>query len=223
MRPTRGLGRTLKGLAGTLLTPAENPRQTISSETGLLQERIERVREARAKVAITQQRLERRLSLSDDGRDALTSRAREALIAGREDLARLALQQRRSADSEHQALTTQLEAMAAEGERLTLVEQRLVARLDAWTARREILAARLTAAEIQAGVEASLTGAAADLSNVDAAMSQTEDALQYLHARSTAIDHLTKIGVLDSLDRMMLPAHDSEIDADLAALRASIT
>jgi phage shock protein A len=222
MRPPRGIGRTLKGLAGTLLAPAENPRENGTGDTSHLHERIERVRRARSQMIVARQRLEHRLALSDAGLDRLTSQAREALVAGRDDLARLALQRRRAAGTEHQALGAQLQAIVSEAERLALVEQHLVARLDAWAARREILAARLTAAEIQAGIEASLTGAADDLTGFDAAISQTEDALHYLQARASAIDQLTEIGVLDPFDSATRLGDDPAIEADLATLRASI-
>jgi phage shock protein A len=143
----------------------------------------------------------------------LEQQAREALHAGREALARLSLQQQHLAEAEAQQLHEQALAMRAEGQRLALVEQRLLRQMEALEVRQTMVAARTAAAEAQAQLGETLYGVADELTALGAELEQKELQADYLTARVSALDELVQSTTAEAT------ATSAAVEARLSALK----
>ena len=228
------LGRvtgSLKGGLNALMAPAEDPRQTFASAYQRQRDLLGQVQQALAAIATSKHRLQEKTVEVRAKLPSLEEQARRALIAGREDLARLALQRRRVAAAELHALEQQAREVEQEEQRLSLVEQRLATQIEAFHARREVIAARYSAAEAQVRLGEQLTGVSQELADLGLALERAEQKAERMQARASAIDHLVEAGILESPG---LPAGDplarqldgldagQAIEDDLAALKRQV-
>ena len=108
---------------------------------------LSRVREARTAVAGSKARVEAQAADVRSKLPQLEEQARLALVSGREDLARFALQLRLAASEHLQTLEQQVLDLDKEERTLSLVEQRLSSEIEALRARQEVIEARYTTAE----------------------------------------------------------------------------
>jgi phage shock protein A len=161
---------------------------------------------------------------------ALEAQARTELKAGRETMARLALQRRHVGELELQTLDRQLAEVENEEVTLAMIEQRLSAQIEAFAARQEVIKARFSAAEAQVRVNEAVTGVSQDFAELSATLQRTEERTESLQARATAIDKLVQDGDLsaisptaDMLDLSLgQAAHDEEVERQLSALAKEV-
>lgn len=216
---TRRLGNFLKVRLKDLLAPAEDPRQTFAYSYERQRDLLDKVQLALKQIRAAKQRLaaktgEVRRKLPD-----LQQEARQALLLGREDRARIALERRALVALELESLESQLAEVELEEQRLSLIEGRLSGQIEAFYARQEVIAARYSAAEAQVRLQEALTGLSEELSDLGKALEQTEMKTEEMQARAYAIDQLVEAGILDRADERLL---ESQQD-DLALLEATDT
>jgi phage shock protein A len=188
----------LKTGLDALLAPAEDPREVYADAYERQQQLLEQVRHAQAENAHSQERLATRARQLEQRLPRQESLARQALVGGREDLARLALQQFQALRAELRVLSTQVQELQQEGQRLATIEQRLVNQAESFQNRQEVIAARSSAAEAQMRVTEALSGASQELSDLGLALEQATQRAEHLQARASAIDGLIEDGVLDA-------------------------
>lgn len=225
--PFSKIGKKLKD---SLLTPAEDPRQKFVSTFEKQRLLLDRVRSALAEVALAKGRLESKAMVTSQKLPKLESLARQALLDDREDLARLRLRRRHLAQAQLQALNKQLMEIEQEEQRLSLTEQRLSDQLAAFYTQQEVIAARYSAAEAQMHISEALAGVSSDLADLSQAMSMAEQKSAQMQARVAAIDRLVDEGLLESPETAVLTRAEEivlqdeafDLDAELAALRASM-
>jgi phage shock protein A len=225
-----GLLSRLRAQVGALLAPAEDPRRAAPSEDARQAAPLERLRAALVEVAASRQQLTAHLGRLQDALPGLESQARAALAAGREDLARLALEHWQAAALELQRLEGQAAAVAEEEQTLLLAEHQLAARVDAFRARQDVVSARYTAAEAQVRLNEALAGVSQDLSALGSALERTEANTQRLRARAATLDELIEAGLLpdaatlpDALEPQLVQLNAGRaVDAQLAALKAQM-
>lgn len=180
-----------------LTAPAADPRQTFAFAYQRQRELLLSVQQALTSIAAAKARLEAKTAELVKKLPGLEEQARRALIAKREDLARLALQRREIAAMELQALEEQVRDVRVEEERLSLVEHRLAAQIETFHARQEVIAARYSAAEAQLRITESLAGLSQELSDLGTALEEAEQKAQRMQARASAIDELVGAGMLE--------------------------
>jgi phage shock protein A len=122
--------------------------------------------------------------------------ARLALRVGREDLARLVLQRRQAAQAALKELDDQAREIEAEAGKLAIVEQRLMVQIEGIAARRQLLAARYSAAEAQVKIGEALTGISGELAELGIELERAERRTGQMQARAAAIEELVAEGVL---------------------------
>jgi len=220
----------IKTGASAALAPAPDPRVThLTSHQkqralrNQVAKSIENVTAAKARLQAAADAVRERLPVLED-------HARTELKAGRETMARLALQRRRVAELELQTLDRQLTEVENEEVTLAMIEQRLSAQIEAFAARQEVIKARFSAAEAQVRINEAVTGVSQDFAELSATLQQAEERTESLQARATAIDRLVQDGDLsaisstaDSLDlRLGLPAADEEVERQLSALAKEV-
>ena len=184
----RQLGSIVKASVDTLLSPAEDPRQTFSDPWQRQQHMLARVRDALTQNVTLRKRLEQRMTHLQSKLPQLAETAQRAVVAGRDDLARLALQQRQLAVLELKSLEANAQEVRLEEQRIGIIEQRLSAQVETMRVRQEMTAARYTAAESQAIVQEAIHGFSKELTDLGQTIEMTERKTEHLQARASAME-----------------------------------
>jgi phage shock protein A len=216
--------------ASAALAPAPDPR--ITHLTSHQKQRALRNQVTRAieNVSAAKERLQVAADTVRERLPVLEDQARAELKAGRETMARLALQRRNVAELELQTLDRQLAEVENEEVTLAMTEQRLSAQIEAFAARQEVIKARFSAAEAQVRINEAVTGVSQDFAELSATLQRAEDTTESLQARATAIDRLVRDGDLaaisptvESLDSLLSQAGaDEEVERQLSALAKEV-
>ena len=220
----------IKTGATAALAPAPDPR--ITHLTSHQKQRALRTQVSKAieNVTAAKQRLQEAADAVREKLPVLEDQARRELKAGRETMARLALQRRHVAELELQKLDRQLAEVENEEVTLAMIEQRLSAQIEAFAARQEVIKAKFSAAEAQVRINEAVTGVSQDFAELSADLQRAEERTESLQARATAIDKLVQDGDLaaispsaESLDlRLGLAAADEEVERQLSALAREV-
>src|SRR3990172_1361225 len=160
----------IKTKINDLLERSEDPRQTLEYSYERQRELLQQVRRGLVEVATSKARLGLKAQKIRDQVPKLDDQARRALAAGREDLARVALQRKQVAQAELTGLEQQTNDVLGEEQKLTMAEQRLQAKIEAFRTRREVVSARYTAAEAQVRINEALSGVSEELPDVPFAL-----------------------------------------------------
>lgn len=217
--------------ANKALDRAEDPRETLDYSYQRQLEMLQKVRRGVADVATSRKRLELQMQQLQQQSDKLEGQSRQALGAGREDLAREALTRRSGVQQQQGDLSTQHAALQAEEEKLTLASQRLQAKVDAFRTRKETIKATYTAAEAQTKIGEAFSGISEEMGDVGLAVQRAEDKTQAMQARAGAIDELLASGALDDMSgtakdditaELESMSSQGEVELELARLKGEI-
>jgi phage shock protein A len=219
--------------ANKALDRMEDPRETLDYSYQTQLELLQKVRRGVADVATSRKRIELQMNQLELSSTKLDKQARDALSAGREDLAREALSRKSGVQGQQADLQTQYTSLQGEEEKLTAASQRLQAKVDAFRTKKETIKATYTAAEAQTRINEAFTGISEEMGDVGMAIQRAEDKTQQMQARAGAIDELISTGALDDasalgqgdditreLEQM---SSQSDVEAELAALKGATT
>jgi len=220
----------IKAGASAALAPAPDPRITHLTSHQKQRALRNQVGKAIENVTAAKQRLQAAADAVRERLPVLEDQARTELKAGRETMARLALQRRHVAAQELETLNHQLSEVENEEVTLAMIEQRLSAQIEAFAARQEVIKARFSAAEAQVRINEAVTGVSEDFAELSASLRQAEERTESLQARATAIDRLVQEGDLaaisptvESLDlRLGQDTSDEEVERQLTALAKEV-
>ena len=207
----------------------EDPREIFDYAYEQQRQQLVRVKSALVDVATSKQQLLQQSAKLRARIPELTDQARRAVEAGREDLARIALQKKQTAGVEVETLDKQAAEVAEQERKLTLAEQQLSARVEDFKTRRASMSARYTAAQAQVKVNESLTGLGGELAELSMAVGRAEEKTERMAARASALDALIDSGTLsmplggDAVEAELRKIASSRaVDDELAALKASM-
>jgi len=228
-----GLWSRIKVLFGvkvsSALDRAEDPRQVLDYAYGQQQELLVRLRRGLVDVATSKTQLAQQSEKLQQRVPKLEEQAKRALAAGRDDLARISLERKRTALTELEGLTGQLAEVDAEEKRLAAQERTLQSRIDEFRTRRDVVSARYSAAEAEIRVKEALSGVSGELAALGMAVGRAEEKTERMQARARAIDSLVDVGSLpppgggDYVDAEIRRLSDgAEIDEELAKLKAEV-
>jgi phage shock protein A len=218
--------------ADKALDKMEDPRETLDYSYKQQLELLQKVRRGVADVATSRKRLELQMNQLQQSQNRLDKQARDALSAGREDLAREALTRKSGISTQLADLETQYTNLQGEEEKLTLASQRLQAKVDSFRTRKETIKATYTAAEAQTRINEAFTGISEEMGDVGLAIQRAEDKTEQMKARAGAIDELMASGALDDvvsgsrddiqaeLDRM---GSNRDVDLELERMKAELS
>ena len=220
----------VKSKMNRLLDKAEDPRETLDYAYEKQMEMLRNVKRGVVEMVTTKRRLELQASKVKENIAKLESQAGQALSAGREDLARLALQRKQVALIELEGLDQQVANLELEQEKLTHAEQRLKAKVDAFRTKKEIIKAQFSAAQAQVRIGGALSGISEEMGDVQLAVERAENKTEQLRAKAGAIDELAAVGVLEDFSGREDPigrelaqlAASQNVEDELASLRASL-
>jgi phage shock protein A len=148
--------------------------------------------------------------------DKLDGQARQALQAGREDLAREALTRKTAVQAQLDGIMQQGQQLEAQQQKLIEGERTLQAKVEAFRTQKEVIKAQYSAAEAQVRIGEATTGLGEEMSDVGLALQRAQDKTEQMQARAAAVNELVDTGAIDDLTA---PA-GSDLDAQIAALTA---
>jgi phage shock protein A len=204
-----------KSKANKALDRMEDPRETLDYSYQRQLEMLTQVRRGVADVATSRKRVELQMNSLRQNQNKLEGQAKQALGAGREDLAREALSRRAALQSQLTDLENQYHSLQADEEKLTVASQRLQAKVEAFRMQKETIKATYTAAEAQSRIGEAVSGISEEMGDVGMAVQRAQDKTAQMQARAGAIDELMASGALD--DVTGTPRDD--IQAELDSMR----
>ena len=141
------ISTVVKQKVNMLLDKYEDPREALDYSYTKQLEMLNKLRRSMAEVVTARKRLEMQKSKLWDNIRTLDEQARRAIDAGREDLARLALERKNANLMQIQSLDKQIEEMKLEADKLAENEKRMAIKVEEFKSKKEIIKAQYSAAE----------------------------------------------------------------------------
>ena len=219
----------VKSKMNRILDNAEDPRETLDYSYEKQLEMLRNVKRGVVEMVAAKRQIQSQADKVRSNVTRLEQQAEQAVDAGREDLALLALERKQAALLELQGLEEQIAGMELEQEKLTQAEQRLSAKVAAFRNKKEVIKAQYTAAQAQVRIGSALSGISEEMGDVGLAVERAEAKTENMRARASAIDELVSVGVLEDagggakdditreLEKMSI---SSGAESELAALKA---
>ena len=220
----------VKAKFSKLLDRAEDPSETLDYSYEQQIQLLQNVKRGVADVVTAKKRLEMQTQQLEQSVVKLETQARQALGAGREDLARQALERKSAVQQQLQGLDQQVQGLEQQQEKLVASEKQLQARVEAFRSQKEVIKAQYSAAEAQVWIGEAATGISSQMSDVGAAVQRAKDKTLDMQARADAIDELTQAGALedftsssDDIDRQLAQIQQGgQVDSELEKLKAEL-
>jgi phage shock protein A len=202
-----------KAKANKALDRMEDPRETLDYSYQRQLEMLTQVRRGVADVATSRKRVELQMNSLRQQQNKLQGQAKQALGAGREDLAREALSRKAALDSQLTDLENQYHSLQADEEKLTVASQRLQSKVEAFRMQKETIKATYTAAEAQSRIGEAVSGISEEMGDVGMAVQRAQDKTAQMQARAGAIDELMASGALDDITGTPRDDIQAELDS----------
>jgi phage shock protein A len=220
----------LKAKFSKVLDKAENPAETLDYSYEEQLRQLQNVRRGIADVATAKKRLELQYTSMQQQVDKLDGQARDALKAGREDLAREALTRKTAIQSQLDGIMQQGQQLEAQQTKLVEGEKTLQAKVESFRTQKEVIKAQYTAAEAQVRIGEAATGIGENMADVGLAVQRAKDKTEQMQARAAAVEELSAAGALedftssgDDIDRELAQISQSgQVDDELAKMKAEL-
>ncbi len=217
-----------KSKMNTVLNRMEDPRETLDYSYERQLELLQNVKRGVAEVTSSKKRLELQRVKLVQNIDKLEKQAKDAIAAGREDLARLALERKAALAQQVEGIDREIAELEKQQEKLIASEKRLSTKVEIFRTRKESIKAQYSAAEAQVKVNESVTGISEEMADVGLALERAENKTEEMKARAEAIDELMEAGTLedltggkDKIDRELAKiSAQSNVESELSRLKA---
>jgi phage shock protein A len=223
-------GEIIRAKFNALLNRAENPNETLDYSYEKQLTSLQNVKRGVADVVTAKKRLELQTQQLEQNVVKLDTQARQAVAAGREDLARQALERKSAIQQQLQDLDTQVKQLADQQQKLVDSQKQLEAKVEQFRSQKEVIKAQYSAAEAQVRIGEAATGIGRDMDNTGLAIQRAKDKTEQMQARASAIDELVTAGDLQELgsDKTQLDrelsqlASQQQVDTELEQLKAEV-
>ena len=221
----------IKAKYSKLLNRAENPTETLDYSYEKQLELLQNVKRGVADVTTSKKRLQLQTQQLEQSLVKLETQARQALGAGREDLARQALERKSGIQQQLQGLDEQVKGLDAQQQKLVSSERQLQAKIEAFRSQKEVIKAQYSAAEAQVRIGEAATGIGEQMADTGLAIQRAKDKTEQMQARAGAIEELVESGALEDftsdgqtqLDRELSQiSSQSQVDDELAKMKAEL-
>lgn len=223
----------IKAKISKLLDRAEDPGETLDYSYNKQLELLQNVKKGIAEVVTSKKRLQMQSDKLSQQVVKLDTQARQALAAGNEDLARVALERKTLAQNELQSLDTQVQELEGEQQKLIASEQKLRTKIESFRTKKEVVKAQYSAAEARVQISEAATGVGEQMADVGLAMQRALDKTEDMKARANAVEELEAAGTFedltalgpgqDDIDRQLAQiGTTSQVDDELAKMKAEL-
>jgi phage shock protein A len=227
------ISTVIKAKISKLLDRAEDPGETLDYSYQKQLELLQNVKKGIAEVVTSKKRLQMQSDKLEQSVVKLDTQARQAVAAGKEDLARVALERKQLAQTELQSLDTQVAELEAQQQKLTDSEARLRAKIEAFRTKKEVIKAQYSAAEAQVRISSAASGVGEEMADVGLAMQRALDKTEDMKARASAVEELEAAGTFEDLTQLGSGQDDidkqlsqltsgAQVDDELAKMKAEI-
>src|ERR687887_1450356 len=205
----------VKAKFSKLLDRAEDPAETLDYSYEQQLQLLQNVKRGIADVVTAKKRLQLQTAQLEQSVVKLETQAREALGAGREDLARQALERKAAVQAQLQGLDQQVQGLDAQQEKLVSSEKQLAAKVEAFRTQKETIKAQYSAAEAQVRIGEAATGIGEQMADTGLAIQRARDKTEEMQARAAAVDELVASGTLEDYT-----STGTDLDRELAKVSA---
>jgi phage shock protein A len=206
----------IKSKISKMLDRAEDPAETLDYGYQKQIELLQNVKKGIADVVTSKKRLQMQTQKLEQQVVKLDTQARQALSAGKEDLARMALERKQAVQGELQSLDSQIAELENQQEQLIANEQKLRTKVEAFRSKKEVIKAQYSAAEAQVRISEAASGVGEQMADVGLAMQRAVEKTEDMKARGQAVEELEKAGAFE--DITALGSGEDEIDRQLKQL-----
>jgi phage shock protein A len=207
----------IKAKFSKLLDRAENPTETLDYSYEQQLRLLQDVKRGVVDVTTSKKRLTMQTAQLEQNVVKLETQAREALAAGREDLARQALERKTLVQQQLQDLDQQVAQLEQQQEKLVASEKQLQARVEAFRSQKEVIKAQYSAAEAQVRISEAATGIGDQMADTGLAIQRAKDKTEQMQARASAVEELIESGTLEEITM----GDKSQLDRELEQIQAS--
>jgi phage shock protein A len=207
----------VKAKFSKLLDRAEDPGETLDYSYEKQLQLLQNVKRGVADVVTAKKRLQLQTTQLEQSVVKLETQARQAVAAGREDLARQALERKAVVQQQLQGLDTQVQGLEQQQEKLVASQQQLSAKIEAFRSQKEVIKANYSAAEAQVRIGEAATGIGEQMADTGLAIQRAKDKTEQMQARAAAVDELVEAGSLDDFTQ----GDQTQLDRELASISAS--
>jgi len=219
-----------KAKASRTLDRVENPGETLDYSYQKQLEMLQKTKRGLADVVTAKKRLQHQTQGLEQSVVKLDGQARQALSAGRDDLARTALERKVLVQEQLQGLDQQIAGLEEQQRQMVAQQQELQQKVEAFRTQKEVIKAQYSAAEAQVRIGEAATGIGDQMADTGAAIQRARDKTEEMQSRADAIDELTASGALEDftsdqspLDRELAQmASESQVEEDLAKLKKEV-
>jgi phage shock protein A len=221
----------VKAKLSKLLDRAEDPGETLDYSYEQQLQLLQNVKRGIADVVTAKKRLQLQTEQLERSLVKLDTQARQALAAGREDLARAALERKSAVQQQLQGLDQQVQQLEAQQEKLISSEKQLSAKIESFRSQKEVIKAQYSAAEAQVRIGEAATGIGEQMADTGLAIQRAKDKTEQMQARASAVEELVAAGTLEDftssgesqLDRELAQlTSQSQVDSELEKMKAEI-
>jgi phage shock protein A len=216
---TGRMSTVVKAKISKMLDKAEDPAETLDYSYQKQLEQLQNVKKGIADVVTAKKRIQAQESNLQQNVVKLDTQARQALAAGREDLARTALERKNVIQSELQSLDAQVTELEQQQESLTTSEANLRTKIEQFRTKKEVIKAQYSAAEAQVRISEAATGVGDSMADVGMAMQRAQDKTEQMKARASAVQELEAAGTFEDLTT--LGSGEDDIDRQLRQLSST--
>jgi phage shock protein A len=202
----------VKAKLNKLLNRAEDPTETLDYSYEQQLRLLQDVKRGVADVVTSKKRLQMQTAQLEQSVVKLETQARDALGAGREDLARQALERKALVQQQLQSLDQQVVGLEQQQEKLVTSEKQLQAKIEAFRSQKEVIKAQYSAAEAQVRIGEAATGIGEQMADTGLAIQRAREKTEAMQARAGAIEELVESGTLEDLTAGDRTALDRELD-----------
>ncbi len=197
-----------------IMDKIEDPRETLDVSYEKQIQLLQNVKRGVAEVTTSKKRLDLQKAKLQMNLDKLDGQAKEALLAGREDLARKALENKASLQAQSATLDQQIADLQDQQQKLMDAESRLATKVESFRTKKETIKAQYSAADAQVKITESVTGISEEMADVGMAVQRAEEKTENMKARSAALDELLESGTLTDY------SGGNDLDRELAKVKA---
>ena len=193
------LTATIKAKISKILDSFEDPRETLDYSYKRQLELQTEVKKGVANVITSKKRLEMQKSKLEANVATLNDQAREAVAAGRDDLASIALQRKMDMMGQVDSLTTQIADLDKQEQKLIDTSRKLDTKIELFRTEKETIKAQYSAAEAKVKITEATSGIGEEMADVGYAVQRAKDKTDEMSARSDALDEMVAQGTLDDV------------------------
>jgi phage shock protein A len=205
--------------ANAALDKAEDPGEVMDYSYSKQLEQLQQLKRSIADVVTAKKRLELQQSQMLDKLNLREQQARQALTASREDLARMALQEKETLLVQVNGMEQQIAQLQTQEEKLLAMQRTLTTRVEAFRTQKEMVKAQYNAAQAQVKINETLTGMSEEMGETNLAMQRAQDKVLAMQARADATESLLET---DNFNMEALPAPgQSTLDRELQKISSA--